>query len=106
MFISYTFSRLRIEAQEDVHDFSPFNTAHINHNYKHLAYGLYKHKVNIKYKLPQNPEEGDHQIASNGSTWLLQIPKNLTQVRHRKYTCYCTDTFTKYISKVNIFRIT
>ena len=51
MFISNVLFRLNIEAQEDVHDVIPLNflqhlnTEQIYHNYEHLAYTVYKHKV-------------------------------------------------------------
>ena len=34
------------------------NTAHIYHNYEHLAYGLYKHKAKHQAQMITKPKKG------------------------------------------------
>ena len=64
MSIIDTFSKLHIEEQVDIHNVMPMdflqhlNTAHIYHDYRCVAYALYKQRVKQQIQTTRKPKRG------------------------------------------------
>ena len=95
-------SRLNIEVWEDLHDVTPLNllqqlnTAYTYHNYKHLAYTLYKPKEKQQAQINITPKRGRPLSLNNCAQMVAtKTLKHIKQSSNYKWKIHNKTDITK-----------